>query len=308
MTAIDAGRRPDTGLLRIVKSPVTARILYPVAVLIVWQIMALYLDPRVFPSPADVFSFMWDELRLDTPLSAGASNANVYSMFALSLVRLFIGFLLSMTIGTILGLASGLSKRVDAVFHDWVMAVLAMPALVWALFLGLAFGFGNLGPILAAFLAGVPFVIVNVREGVRNTPRELFDMARAFGVPQNRITRDVLLPSLMPFFFAGMRYAFSIGWKGLVIAEVFASDSGAGWSIKYMYDAHRPQGVIGYALFFVLFTLVLEKLLFEPLTERAFKWQPKSEMAAIVEEEFLMDNTLPGDAEDPARSTGGSRG
>jgi NitT/TauT family transport system permease protein len=282
----------------LVRSPLTARLLFPLCFLAVWQVASLFLDPRVFPSPGRVFGLMLDELTFDTPLSAGSVDSNVYEMFAISLVRLFLGFLLSVAVGTSLGLAMGLWRPVDALFHDWVMAVLAMPALVWALFAGLAFGFGHLGPVVAAFLAGVPFVVVNVREGVRNTPRELFDMARAFDVPQQRITRHVLLPSLLPFFFAAMRYAFSIGWKGLVIAEVFASDRGAGWTIKYMYDAHRPHGVIGYALFFVIVTLALEKFAFEPLTEKAFKWRPQTTGRAVVEEEFLLDDTLPGMAED----------
>ena len=39
----------------------------------------------------------------------------------------------------------GLSKAVDAFFNDWVVAILAMPNLAWALFCSLAFGFGDTG-------------------------------------------------------------------------------------------------------------------------------------------------------------------
>jgi NitT/TauT family transport system permease protein len=88
----------------------------------------------------------------------------------------------------------------------------------------------------------------------------------------------------MPFMFAAVRYAFSVGWKGLVIAEVFGSDVGMGWTIKYFYDAHRTQGVIGYGLFFVIFALILERLVFEPLAKRAFKWRPQVGVGDIVEE------------------------
>ncbi len=306
-TAVSRPSAPNP-LIKTLKSPVTARILFPVAFLAVWQTATLFLDARTFPAPAKVFSFMFDEITLDTALSFGSVKSNVYGMFGLSLWRLFLGFLLSVGTGTLIGLSMGMWKRVDAFFHDWVMAILAMPALVWALFLGMVFGFGSTGPVLAAFLAGVPFVIVNVREGVRNTPKELFDMARSFGVPQQRITRHVLVPSLMPFFFAAMRYAFSIGWKGLVIAEVFASDRGAGWTIKFWYDAHRTQGVIGYALFFVIITLSLEKLVFEPLTDKAFKWRPKAGGIDLVEEQFLLDDTIEGAGEDPSRLQGGIRG
>ncbi len=308
MASVSPSVRPQSTFLKVLKSPLTARILFPIAVVGVWYVIYYVIQSRIFPPPQRVLEFMWQELTLDTPLRFGSIKSNLYGMFGLSLVRLFTGFAISVVIGTVIGLAMGLSKSVDAFFHDWVMAILAMPALVWALFLGLAFGFGSIGPILTVILAGVPFVIVNVREGVRNTPKELFDMARSFAVPQQRITRHVLLPSLMPFFFAAIRYAFSIGWKGLVIAEVFAADRGAGWTIKFWYDAHRAHGVIGYALFFVFFALVLEKQVFERLSKRAFKWRPQLGGVEMVEEAFLIDDTIEGAGENPVTLEGGTRG
>jgi NitT/TauT family transport system permease protein len=134
---------------------------------------------------------------------------------------------------------------------------------------------------------------------VRNTPKELFDMAQAFDVPQNKITRHVLLPSLMPFFFAAIRYAYAIGWKGLIITEVFASDRGMGWTIKFWYDANRAKGVIGYALFFIIFAMILEKLVFDRLSTKAFKWRPQvdalhmaeGDFGAVTQEGFLLQES-----------------
>jgi len=285
-TVVSSPPTQTSGFMKFLKSPKTARILFPFAVLGVWYLIYYTIDSRIFPTPQQVLQFMWEEVTLTSGVSYGSVVSNVYGMFAISLYRLTVGFFVALILGTIIGLAMGISKSADAFFHDWVMAVLAMPALVWALFLGLALGFGDLGPILAVILSGIPFVIINVREGVRNTPKDLFDMARAFEVPQNKITRHVLLPSLMPFFFAAIRYAYAIGWKGLVIAEVFASDRGMGWTIRFWYDAHRAHGVIGYALFFIIFAMALEKLVFDPLAERAFKWRPKIDALEMAEGDF----------------------
>ncbi|MPZ72586.1 MAG: ABC transporter permease subunit [Nitriliruptorales bacterium] len=274
-TAVPRRRNP----VMLIRSPLVARALFPVVVVGVWTLIFYGLESQIFPSPARVLDFMWNEVRLET-----LARSNVYQTFLLSLIRLFTGFAIAVVVGTVIGLAMGLSKSVDAFFHDWVMATLAMPALVWALFAGLVFGFGSLGPILVTAVTGIPYVIVNVREGVRNTPRELFDMATSFGVPRNRMTRHLLLPSLLPFFFAAVRYGFSIGWKGLVLAEVFASDRGAGWMIKYWYDAHRAYAVIGYAFFFVVFALFLEKFVFDRIYARAFRWRPQAGTVEVVEE------------------------
>ncbi len=294
--ATTAPSAPRRGMPNWVKSPTFARILFPFVVLGIWYFIYYTLDSRIFPSPYEVVEFMWEEVTLTSGVRYSSVAENIYVQFGITVMRLTIGFFIALILGTVIGLAMGISKKVDAFFHDWVMAVLAMPALVYALFLGLALGFTNRGPILAVVIAGTPFVIINIREGVRNTPRELIDMAKSFEVPQGKITRHVLLPSLMPFFFAAIRYAYAVGWKGLVITEVFASDRGMGWTIKFWYDAHRAKGVIGYALFFIIFALALEKLVFDPLADRAFKWRPKidavrmaeGEMTAVANEAVLL--------------------
>lgn len=268
---------------RFITSPKTARALFPIFVIAVWYLIYYAIDSRIFPTPLRVAEFMWEEITLSSGVRYSSVAENLYGQFGISIARLTVGFLVAMVVGTVIGLGMGVSKAVDAFFHDWVMALLAMPALVWGLFFGIAFGFGHIAPVLTVIAAGIPFVIINVREGVRNTPKELIDMAKAFEVPDNRITRHVFLPSLLPFFFAALRYAYSIGWKGLVIAEVFSSQVGMGWTIKFWYDAHRAHGVIGYALFFIFFALALEKLVFDPLARRAFKWRPSIDASQIAE-------------------------
>lgn len=271
---------------KVTRSSTTGRILFPIVCLVFW-LLAIKLVTSIWPfavdvlpTPGQVFDFMLNEIRGDT-----LAPHNMYVTFGISLQRLAIGMVIALIIGTIIGIAMGLSKAVDAFFNDWVVAILAMPNLAWALFCSLAFGFGDIGPIITVVLTGVPFVIINVREGVRNTPTDLFDMARAFGVPRDRVIRHVLIPSLMPFLFAAARYCFALGWKGLVVAEVFGGQDGAGWTIKFWYDAHRAYGVIGYALLFVIFALVFEKFMFDQLSKRLFKWRPAVDVE-VVEERF----------------------
>ncbi len=125
-------------------------------------------------------------------------------------------------------------------------------------------------------LAAWTFVVINVAEGVRNVPKDLLDMAHGRTASRRRDSiRHVIFPSLMPFFFAALRYALANAWKGLVLAELFASTNGAGWTIKFWYDAHRAQGIVGYALFFVIFALIVERLIFGRLSARVFRWRPR---------------------------------
>lgn len=266
-----AAKRARTGRLkRIVKARLFARILSFLTFLVVWQITVPLLPTLLVPTPAEVGEFMWDEIRGDT-----LAPQTVYQAFGTSLGRLSLGLLIAFGIGLPIGLLMGLSKKAEWFGHDFVVVGLAMPSLVWALIAAMWFGFGSIAPLITVVLAAWTFVAINVAEGVRNVPKDLLDMGKAYGVSRFDSIRFVILPSLMPFFFAALRYALANAWKGLVLAELFASTNGAGWTIKFWYDAHRAQGIIGYALFFVIFALIVERLIFGRLSAYVFRWRPQ---------------------------------
>lgn len=242
---------------------------FVLALFVFWQVSVPLLPTELIPYPYEVASFMWDEVRGDT-----LAPHTVYEAFGITFGRLGIGFAIAVAIGVPVGLVMGMSLRFEAMFRDFLVVLLTIPYLVWALVFSMWLGFGSGAPVLTVTLTAIPFIILNVMEGVRDVPRDLVDMANAFEMPRPTLIRHVIFPSQMPFVFAALRYGFANGWKGVVVAEVFGAADGAGWTIRYWYDAHRAQGVIGYALFFVLFSLVLERVVFGRLSKTVFRWRP----------------------------------
>jgi ABC-type nitrate/sulfonate/bicarbonate transport system permease component len=258
-----------SGIWPALRSARAARVLSVLGFFGVWQLLVPLLETELLPLPMEVAQFMWEEARAET-----IAPQTVWQSFGVSLQRLGVGLSIAVLIGLPIGLAMGVSRKVHVFLHDFVVVGLAFPSLVWALITGMWFGPGNTAPLLTVVLAAVTFVIINVEEGVRDVPKELLDMASSYGVARRKAVRHVILPSLMPFFFAALRYAMANGWKGLVIAEVFASTTGAGWMIRYWYEAGDSAGFVGYALYFVLFSLVVERLVFGRLSDRVFRWRP----------------------------------
>lgn len=255
-------------------TPRAARITAPVLFLVAWQLglvdrgLGLLFPDRIesalLPMPAEVVEAMWEQLRDGTLVEA----------FSVSLLRLAFGFALALVVGSIVGLAMGLSSRVEATLHDFVIVGLTFPYLIWGLLVAMWWGYAWYGPVLVVFIAGLPYVILNMSEGVRDVSKELRDMANAYEVPRDRVMRHLILPSLSPFFFASLRYGLANGWKGLILAEVFASTSGAGWHITSMRDYGDFAGVVGFAIYFALFSIVVERLVFGRLSRRVFRWRP----------------------------------
>lgn len=266
-TAVE-GSRPGTGFAAVTKrtllSPRAARITAPLLFLVAWQLIVPRLPSRIIPMPADVFEEMVQMVR----------DGSVFSSFGVSFLRLGVGFALAVGVGGVVGLAAGMSPRFEAMIHDFAVVGFTFPYLIWGLLVAMWFGFGSQGPIIVVFIAALPYVIFNISEGVRDVSKDLRDMARAYDVPSGRVVRHVVLPSLSPFFFAALRYGLANGWKGLVLAEVFAATSGAGWNIADNRDNGNFAGVVAYALVFALFSILIEQLVFDRLARRVFRWRP----------------------------------
>ena len=256
--------RKRSWIERTLLTPRAARITSPLLFLLAWQLIVPTIPSRILPMPVEVAEAMWEQLR----------DGSLLEAFSVSLVRLAIGFSLALVVGSVLGLAMGMSPRIEAMLHDFVVVGLTFPYLIWGLLVAMWFGFGPIGPILVVFIAGLPYVILNASEGVRDVSKELRDMATAYEVPRDRVLGHLIIPSLSPFFFASLRYGLANGWKGLVLAEVFAATSGAGYHINEMREYGNFAGVVGFAVYFAIFSIVVERLVFGRLSRRVFRWRP----------------------------------
>jgi ABC-type nitrate/sulfonate/bicarbonate transport system permease component len=257
---------------RALLTPRAARITAPLLFLLGWQLIAPRIPSRILPMPAEVAEAMWEQLRDGTMVDA----------FSVSIVRLASGFVVALLVGTVIGLAMGLSPRIEAFLHDFVIVGLTFPYLIWGLLVAMWFGFEGNGPVIVVFIAALPYVILNMAEGVRDVSKDLRDMATSYDVPNPRVLRHLVLPSLSPFFFASLRYGLANGWKGLVLAEVFAATSGAGYVINEMREYGFFAGVIGFALWFALFSILVERLVFGRLSRRVFRWRTATARAEEV--------------------------
>jgi NitT/TauT family transport system permease protein len=263
-TAAKPGLTLGARLLRAARSPRAARITFPIVALLAWQLIAPLIPSRILPMPSEVAEEMW------TLLTDGV----IVEAFSISLIRLAVGFAFALVVGSVLGIAMGVFPRVEAMLHDFVVVGLAFPYLIWGLLVAMWFGFDGIGPVIVVFIAALPYVMLNSAEGVRNVPKELRDMASAYGVPRGRVMRSVVLPSLSPFFFASLRYGLANGWKGLVLAEVFSATTGAGYTIESLADYGNFAGVIAVSFYFAIFSIIVERLVFGRLSTRVFRWRP----------------------------------
>lgn len=195
-----------------------------------------------------------------------------------TLQKIAIGFTLAFFLGTIIGLLTQ-SRWWEAFFKDWVTSTMTTPGLVYALVVGVIFGFSPIGPIVAIVFASFSYVTVNVAEGIRALPKDLIDMSKAFRVSPASRLRNVIIPHLAPYIFTGIRYGFSIAWKVTVLTEVFASNVGIGFIMRVEYQLFSMAGLLAWISIFFILMLFLEKGILQFIERRFFRWRQEVKLA-----------------------------
>jgi ABC-type nitrate/sulfonate/bicarbonate transport system permease component len=251
-------RRPWPGVLG---SDLAARLAFYAAALLVWVGLAALFE-RV-PGPTSVIDALVTEF----------SRGEVFGNFADTFYRFGLGVALAVLVGTLVGVAIGLSALTRAFFESPVMVGLSMPAIIWTFLTVMWFGFGHTAPIVTTFLTAVPFMILNVAQGVQGVSRDLRDMSSSYGVPLGRRVRHLVLPAVAGYVLAGVRFSVLMGWNGVLLAEWFGGSGGVGFRARYWYDANQYPGFAAWVVLFVGVILVLDRLVFDPAARRAFRWR-----------------------------------
>jgi ABC-type nitrate/sulfonate/bicarbonate transport system permease component len=266
-----AASQPDAfrTLQKALSSTWGVRITSYLVFLIGWQLLSM-ISPRV-PGPVPVFVFIWTEITGGS--HGGVLRGQFASHFVVTLQRFGLGLVIAVVSGTIIGILIGSSLFARALLNDTLLVFLALPAVIWAILTTMWFGIGPRAPIYTTALTAAPFVAVNVVQGVRAITPDLHRMSAAFDVPLAKRIRHLVLPAVMGYLFAGIRFAIIIGWNGVLLSEWFGAAEGVGWRTRFWYDANRYRGFVGWVVIFIVFIVLLDRLLLTRLQRRAFRWR-----------------------------------
>lgn len=227
-----------------------------------WAAVAAWIDDPIVPSPGEVFG------QVAVIIASGEAVTN----FAASITKIAAGFALAMIGGLIIGFLMGRSSFMATYFSLPLFVIGNMPGLTYAVFGLLIFGVGPAGPIVVSALVALPFIAMNVAEGVRSVDGKLLDMCRAFERNRWDIARHLYLPALVTFVFAGVRYGFAMAWKVEALTEVFGAREGVGFMIRRAYQEFQVADMLAWTMLFIVAMILIERALAQ-LENRFFAWR-----------------------------------
>lgn len=232
--------------------------------LLLWIGISRFFLTTFLPAPTQLVS------RVLTLLSQGSA----YLVIGKTLERVVAGLVLSMFIGTFIGLAMGLRRAVEGFLDSWVMVLLTFPSISWAFLAVLWFGISDVAPILTVVLIVFPYVTMNVWEGTKATDKDLIDMARVFKANKFLLLRKVVIPQLMPYIFSSLRISFALSWKIALVSEAFGVRRGVGKELMYWFQSTRADMMLAWGVSFMLIMVFIDVVVFRWLERRTFSWRP----------------------------------
>jgi len=279
--ALPEAPTPPGPFRRWMTSPIGAQVTAAVVFIGAWQLLTL-IAPRV-PGPVEVVNFLFVEITGGS--HGGIVRGQFFEHFAITLQRFSLGLFLGFVSGLLVGILIGSSTLARALLNDTVLVLLTMPAFVWAFLTTMWFGITWQAPVLTVAFASFPFVAINVAQGVRAIAPELKHMSTAFEVGRSKQFRHLIVPAVAGYIFAGLRFAIIIGWNGILLSEWFSGQAGVGFRTRYWFDANRYRGFVGWVIVFIVFIVVVDRVILNRLQKRAFYWRDASEADFIEIEE-----------------------
>ncbi len=277
------GPRVQGRIRHLLTSPQGAQATAIVVFIGAWQLLTL-VATRV-PGPVEVVQFLYIEITGGS--HGGIVTGQFFEHFAVTLRHFSIGLFLGFTAGLLAGVLIGSFGIARALLNDTVLVLLTMPAFVWAFLTTMWFGITWRAPVLTVAFTAFPFVAVNVAQGVRSITPELKNMSSAFDVSRWKQFRHLTLAAVTGYIFAGLRFAIIVGWNGILLSEWFSGQSGVGFRTRYWFDANRYRGFVGWVIVFIVFIVVLDRLILNRLQARAFRWRdPIAVKSELSKSEF----------------------
>ena len=195
------------------------------AFLAAWEALPglLGIPPFILPPASRVWSEFLRMLANDRLLwHSGITSLEV-------IVGFFLGSVLGMTIGYILGV----SPRAEVVLSPYILALQIAPKVAFAPLFVMWLGYTVYPKILVAVLIVFFPVMVNVLTSMRTVDPDMVNLARAFSASRWQIFRMIEYPASLAPLFSGLRIGATLAVIGVVVGELVGGNLGLGYLLVF---------------------------------------------------------------------------
>ena len=139
-----------------------------------------------------------------------------------------LGFFIGSALGAVLGLVLSHWPLLGKSWYPYIVGFQSLPKVALAPLMVVWFGFGLEGKVfITAIITFFP-VLVNMMAGYQAVEPERIELARSCNASELHLLTKIVIPSCLPFLFAGLGVASVLSILGAVVGEFVGASSGLG--------------------------------------------------------------------------------
>jgi NitT/TauT family transport system permease protein len=177
----------------------------------------------VIPRPQEVFQALVQGLS-----RAPWDKAGYWYHSGVTLWEALLGFAIGSALGAMLGLALSHWPIAGKSWYPYIVGFQSLPKVALAPLMVVWFGFGLEGKVfITATITFFP-VLVNTMAGYQAVEPERIELARSCNASEWHLLTKIIMPSCLPFLFAGLGVASVLSILGAVVGEFVGARAGLG--------------------------------------------------------------------------------
>jgi len=195
----------------------------------------LFLPPELFI--AGIFLLAYFVGKRNIKLAAGTAigfflieNMGLWTLSMETLALVLSSTLLALIIGIPLGILSAKNTTLSRILKPALDFMQTMPSFVYLIPALIFFGLGNVPSMIATVVFAMPPAIRLTNLGIRQVPKELIEVADAFGSTSWQKLSKVELPVALPTIMAGVNQCIMLSLSMVVIAAMIGA-RGLGYQV-----------------------------------------------------------------------------
>ncbi len=226
-----------------------------VIVLALWQVVVTvgWRPIYVLPAPAAVGG----------ALSEMLVDPKFWSALGTTLARAFIGFGISVLIGSIIGLAVSRSRILRSAIGSLITGLQTMPSIAWFPFAILLFGLTEQAITFVIVLGAAPSIANGVVSGIDDVSPQLQRVAHVLGARGMRMYRYVMIPAALPSYLAGLKQGWAFAWRSLMAGEllvIIAARPSLGANLQFNREFANAPGLLAIMIVILVIGVMVDSV------------------------------------------------
>ncbi|MBM7078899.1 MULTISPECIES: ABC transporter permease [Micromonospora] len=218
-----------------------------------WQVVVWsgWKPPYSLPGPVTVAE----------ELARQAGGRQLWDGLATTLQRAALGYVFSVAVGLLVGLAVARSKVLRAAIGSMITALQTMPSIAWFPLAILLFELSEKAIFFVVVLGAAPSIANGVISGVDYVPPLLVRAGRNLGARGLNLYRYVIAPAALPAIVAGLKQGWAFSWRSLMAGELLVvgiSQTSLGAQLTYSRELSDAPWLLATMIVILVVGLVVD--------------------------------------------------